>query len=100
MPLGRPTEIDRTAADHLAGIARASAVIRGLLRSGKASPRRLAKTSDQGAEFARLDRRSAHGASYWVRRDGSEIRTGINFAEAESLQAGFLEAMSRVGAVL
>ena len=100
MPPGRPPEIDRTAANHLAGNARASAVIRGLLRSGKARPRRLAETSDRGAEFVRLDRRAAHGANYWVARDGSEVRTGINFADAEALQPGFLEAMERVGTVL
>jgi hypothetical protein len=96
--VGRHAEIDRDAAEHLAGTARASAVVRGLLRSGKASPRRLAETSDQGAEFVRIERRAVHGASYWVARDGSEIRVGSNFADAETLQAGFLEAMERAGA--
>jgi hypothetical protein len=37
------------------------------------------------------------GHFYWIPRDGSEIRAGINFAEAESLQAGFVDAIERVG---
>jgi hypothetical protein len=98
MPIGRPPEIDRTAATHMAGTARASAVIRGLLRSGRARPRRLCDTGDDATEFIRIERRAAHGASFWVRRDGSEIRAGINFADAEALQIGFVDAMERVGA--
>jgi hypothetical protein len=98
MPLGRPIEIDRHADDHLAGGARAGAVVRGLLRTGKARPRRLADTVDDATEFIRLERRAAHGGCFWVRRDGSEVRAGINFAEAESLQAGFVRAMERAGA--
>jgi hypothetical protein len=97
MPLGRPPEIDRTAAEHLAGTARAGAIVRGLLRTGKARPRRLCDTGDQVAKFIRLERRAAHGACYWVAVDGSEIRAGSNFAEAEALQPGFLYAMERAG---
>jgi hypothetical protein len=97
MSPGRPPFPDRTADTYLANTGRAGAIIRGLLRSGKASPRRLAETSDQGAEFIRLERRAAHGASYWVARDGTEIRAGINFADAETLQPGFVEAMERTG---
>jgi hypothetical protein len=100
MPLGRPIEIDRPAAEHLAGTTRAGAVVRGLLRTGKARPRRLADTGDDAAEFIRLERRAAHGASFWVARDGSEVRAGINFAEAEPMQPGFLYAMERAGAML
>src|SRR5258708_40456 len=98
MPPGRPPEIDRPAAAHMAGTARAGALVRGLLRSGKARPRRLCDTGDDTTEFIRLDRHAAHGASYWVSRDGTEVRAGINFATAEALQPGFLEAMERAGA--
>jgi hypothetical protein len=72
-------------------------VVRGLLRTGRARPRRLAETSDQVAEFVRLERRAAPGASYWVRRDGAEIRAGLSFATAEALSAGFIDLMTRVG---
>jgi hypothetical protein len=34
---------------------------------------------------------------YWVRRDGSEIRAGLNFATAEALSAGFVDLMARFG---
>jgi hypothetical protein len=95
VPLGRPPEIDRPAAEHLAGTTRAGALVRGLLRTGRARPRRLAETSDQVAEFVRLERRAAHGASYWIARDGSEFRAGSNFAVAEPMQPGFLHAMER-----
>jgi hypothetical protein len=98
MPPGRRPTLDHTFIAYITGVDRAGAIVRGLLRSGRASPRRLAETSDQGAEFVRLERRAAHGATYWVRRDGSEIRAGLSFALAESMQPGFLEAMSRAGA--
>jgi hypothetical protein len=98
MPPGRQPFVDRPATEHLAGTARATAVVRGLLRTGRARPRRLADTGDDASEFIVLQHRSTPGARYWVKRTGAEIRAGINFAEAEALQAGFVEAMERVGA--
>jgi hypothetical protein len=38
--------------------------------------------------------------SWQVAVDGAEIRTGINFAEAETLRIGFADAMARVGALV
>jgi hypothetical protein len=99
MSSGRPPVPDHTFIAYSAGVDRAGAIVRGLLRSGRARPRRLSDTAAAGAgEFIRLERRAAHGATYWVRRDGSEIRAGLSFAEAEPMQAGFLEAMARAGA--
>jgi hypothetical protein len=82
----------------MAGTARAGAVVRGLHRSGRARPRRLADTGEDATEFIVIEHRSTPGARYWVRRAGAEIRTGFNFATAEALQRGFLEAMARAGA--
>jgi hypothetical protein len=96
MPPGRPPELDRTAARHAAGTERAGSVIRGLLKTGRARPRRIAMLVDAG-EFVRLERRPAPGW-YWIARDGGQVRVGCNFATAEALQPGFLEAMSRAGA--
>ncbi len=95
-----PASLDLPAAAHMADTARAGAVVRGLLRTGRARPRRLADTGDDATEFIRIERRAAHGACFWVARDGSDIRAGVNFADAEALQPGFLEAMERVGAAL
>jgi hypothetical protein len=92
------TRIDRPAAAHLAGVARASAIVRGLLRTGRARPRRLADTGDQTAEFIRLERRAAGGQFYWIARDGSEILAGRGLVDAEPLQAGFVERMANSGA--
>jgi hypothetical protein len=77
-------------------LARSSA---DLLRNGRARPRRLSDTAPGAGEFIRLERRAAHGATYWIRRDGSEIRASINFATAEALHPGFLEVMERAGAL-
>jgi hypothetical protein len=98
MPPGRRPVPDHTFIAYITGVDRAGAIVRGLLRSGRASPRRLSDTAAGGGEFIRLERRAAHGATYWVARDGSEIRAGLSFALAESMQPGFLEAMSRAGA--
>jgi hypothetical protein len=91
------TRIDRPAADHVAGVARASAIIRGLLRTCRARPRRLADTVDQSAEFIRLERVTG-GQFYWIARDGSEVLAGRGLVDAEALQAGFVEKMARAGA--
>jgi hypothetical protein len=48
-------------------------------------------------EFVRLERRPAPGW-YWIARDGGQVRVGCDFATVEQLQAGFLDAMARVGA--
>jgi hypothetical protein len=48
-------------------------------------------------EFVRLERRTSPGW-YWIARDGGQVLVGCNFATAEDLQAGFLEAMARAGA--
>jgi hypothetical protein len=63
MPSGRSPLSDRTA-----DAGRAGAIIRGLLRSGRARPRLLSETGDDATEFIRLDRHAAHGASYWGAR--------------------------------
>jgi hypothetical protein len=54
--------------------------VRGLLCTGRARPRRLGDTGRDVAEFIRLERHAAHGATYWIRRDGSELRTCLSFA--------------------
>jgi hypothetical protein len=59
-PVGRPTETDRTAARHAAGTERPGTVIRGLLKTGWARPRRIAMLVDTG-EFVRLERRTSPG---------------------------------------
>jgi hypothetical protein len=100
MPPGRLPAPDHPAAAHMAGTARASAVVRGLLRTGRARPRLLSETGDDATEFIALEHRPTPGARYWVRRTGAEIRVGCNFATAEALQPGFLEAMERAGATL
>jgi hypothetical protein len=100
MPPGRRPVLDHAFIAYITGVDRAGAIVRGLLRSGRARPRRLSDTAAGAGEFIRLERRAAHGATYWVRRDGSEIRAGLSFAEAEPMQAGFLMAMERVGAAL
>jgi hypothetical protein len=64
--------------------------------AGRARPRQIAMLVDTG-EFVRLERRPAPGW-YWIARDGGQVRVGCNFATAEQLQPGFLEAMSRAGA--
>jgi hypothetical protein len=92
------TRIDRPAAAHLAGVARASAIVRGLLRTGRARPRRLADTVDLSAEFIRLERREAGGQFYWISRDGSRVLAGRGLVDAEPLQAGFVERIARSGA--
>jgi hypothetical protein len=97
MPPSRPPVPDRTFIAYIAGVGRAGAVVRGLLRTGKARPRRLADSGDDAAEFIRLDRHAAQGASYWVQRTGTEIRAGLSFATAQPLSAGFVELMARVG---
>jgi hypothetical protein len=98
MRASRPPFPDRTAETYVANTGRAGAVVRGLLRTGRARPRRLADTGDDATEFIRLARRAAHGACFWVARNGSEIRAGINFADAEPLQIGFVEKMAEAGA--
>jgi hypothetical protein len=98
MPPGRPPVLDRPAAAHMAGTARASALIRGLLRTGRARPRLLSETGDPVAEFARLERRDRTGY-YWIRRTGDAIRTGSDFVTSIELQQGFADAMERAGAI-
>jgi hypothetical protein len=97
MPSGRPPFPDRTAETYVANTGRAGAIIRGRLRCRKARPRRIGDTGDVLAEFVRLERLGMPGHFYWIPRDGSEIRAGINIAEAEPLQAGFVDAIERVG---
>jgi hypothetical protein len=99
MPLGRPPLPDHTFTAYIARVDRAGAIVRGLLRSGRARPRRLSDTTAGAGEFIRLERHAAHGASYWVARDSLEVRVGTNFADAQALQPGFLEAMERAGAM-
>jgi hypothetical protein len=96
MPPGHPPVPDRTFIAYIAGVGRAGAVVRGLLRAGRARPMRIAMLVDTG-EFVRLERRPAPGW-YWIARDGGHVRVGRNFATAEQLQPGFLEAMERAGA--
>jgi hypothetical protein len=91
------TEFDRHAVAANAADNRARAIARGLLVTGRAR-RPTAAREDGLAEFMRLERRTAPGASYWVRRDGGEIRSGVSFATAERLQPGFIAAMERAGA--
>jgi hypothetical protein len=95
MPL--PSEIDRHARDANRGFARAAALSRGLIMTGRARRAAAAAADDGLSEFTRLERRTAAG-SYWVHRDGSEVRAGISFAAADPLQPGFVDAMARAGA--
>lgn len=89
-----PTVLDRHAANADRATERAHAVARGLLITGRASRSGAAPE----VEFIRLERRSAAGSSYWIRRDGSEVRSGVSVATADRLQRGFIEKMERAGA--
>jgi hypothetical protein len=99
MSAGRIPLPDRTAATYIASSARGAAIVRGLLRTARARSRGLCDTGDQGAEFARLERRDRTGYC-WISRTGGAIRTGSDFTVSYELQQGFADAMSRAGAAL
>ena len=86
-------EIDRHAAAASRAVWRARAIARGLIATARA---RRSQALPEG-EFVRLEGTSATGSFYWIRRDGAEVRSGVSFAEAESLQPKFVEAMERAG---
>jgi hypothetical protein len=71
---------------------RAQAIIEGLMRTGRGSDQRFLDT------YVRL--RARAGGFYWVHVDGSELLRGDDLANAEPLQAPFVEAMMRAGAPL
>jgi hypothetical protein len=97
--MSRPKEIDEYAAQQAAAAlrsdARARHIATGLLRTGRA--RQSPPEIESGlAEFVRLERRESAG-SYWIRRDGKEVRSGVSFVDAEQLQSGFVEKMAAAG---
>lgn len=73
---------------------RASAILGGLIRSGKVHVMPPGAANVRHG-YMRVER--VGGGFYWLRCDGSVIRRGRDLAEAESLSAGFIEAMARLG---
>jgi hypothetical protein len=88
----RPAALDRHAVAANAAATRARAIAQGLLITGRA---RRSQPLPEG-EFVRLERLSAIGF-YWVKKDGTEIRSGGSFAQASPLQLGFLDMMAAAG---
>jgi hypothetical protein len=76
--------------DELTPSSRALAIARGLVRSGRASE--IKATGGYLRVFG------TGGDDYWVAFDGGSLRRGAEFAGADELQQGFVEAMERVGA--
>ena len=69
---------------------RAERIVDGLLKTGRASKPRLS----QG--YILLDTKGETGF-YWVPYDGQRILKGTQRAQADELQAGFVDAMARAG---
>lgn len=68
---------------------RAGAVVKGLLRTGRAKDPRA---SDGYVRVA-----CQQGGFYWVSLDGARALRGEDFVSAAELQPGFVAAMERAG---
>ena len=75
---------------HAVPGARARAVAQGLIASGRATAMRPV------GSFIRV--RSERGPVYWVSHSGNALLRGEASETAEELQAGFVDAMARLGA--
>jgi hypothetical protein len=98
--MSKPADVDEYAAQQAAAAlrrdSRARHIATGLLRTGRA--RQSPPEIESGlAEFIRMERRGSAG-SYWLRRDGKEVLSGVSF-EPEPLKIGVIEKMVAAGAV-
>jgi hypothetical protein len=87
---------DTTATRHAPISSRALAVIRGLRRTARA-PNVVGSVSlVDDHRWVTVDR--VAGGFFFVSIEGAELRRGDDLADADLLQAGFVDAMARVGA--
>ena len=70
--------------------ARAKAIAKGLISTGRASDGRAARG------YLRL-RANRSGSFYWIAADGSRLLRGDELDTAEELQASFVQAMVQAG---
>ncbi len=70
--------------------ARASAIARGLLRTGHAM-------GGINLEYGMLRLQCRIGGSYWISRNGSRVYQGKTLFTAISAQSAFIDAMSGLG---
>jgi hypothetical protein len=75
--------------------ARASAILGGLIRSGKVHVMPPGAANVRHG-YMRVER--VGGGFYWLRCDGSVIRRGRDVTEAEALSDAFRDAMEGLGA--